>query len=301
MPHVRWLLGCCWLLLVGALAPAPVAAQEFDCAVSVNISQLTGSEYTFLNELGERVDEYLNDHFWTEDTFREHERINCTFQITLEEALSLTSFRGRLVLATRRPIYGTTQYTTVVQFNDADWQFNYAQGTPLIHNEDQFDPLTSVLDFYAYIMLGYDYDTFSEFGGTPHFQKARAIAQRAESRGASGWSQIGAEQSRVQLINQLVDPRFQKLRKAYFDYHFAGLDHFVQQTEEARNNVLAVILAMDELYDELSRTYAADLFFSAKYRELASIFEDSPMSSQAYEMLSEIDPAHMSEYNRLTQ
>ncbi len=290
------------LVVPGFVAPQQLAyAQEFNCTAGIDFSLLTGNEYSFLNQLGERVEEYVNDRAWTEDTFEEKERIECQIQITVEEAISLTSFQARLVLAMRRPIYGTVQNTTVIQFNDSDWQFNYAQGSPLIFDLERYNPLTSVLDFYVHIMLGYDYDTFSDMGGTPYFERARRIAERAQAQNAPGWSQLGTEQGRQNLVTQLLDARYQKLRKAYFDYHFGGLDHFVTETETAREIVLGVLESLEQLREEVARSYVQDLFFSTKYQELTAIFTESPLRNEAFQVLSQVDPAHMTEYNKLMQ
>lgn len=288
-------------VLLGFGAARPAAAQEFNCSVTVDYSNLAGSDFTFLGEMKDRIEEYFNQQVWTDDRFLESERIECTAQVIFEEAVSLTSFRARLIVASRRPIYNTTQYSTVVQFNDSEWQFNYAQGQPLVFDLETYDPLTSVLDFYAYVMLGYDYDTFSELGGTPHFDAARRIAERAQSQSAPGWSQIGSDRGRMKLISQILDPRFRVLRKAYFDYHFAGLDHFVTETQSARTSVFNVLETLNDFFDEVSRQYAIDLFFSAKSSELASVFQGSQLSSQAYDLLTQLDPAHMSDYGVLVR
>lgn len=285
--------------LFGTLALRPAAAQEFDCSVSVNYQTLGGNEYTFLQELEPQIEEYMNDRVWTEDRFEDVERIDCLMTVTIEEAVSLTSFRGRLIIASRRPIYGTTQSSVVVQFNDPDWRFNYAQGSPLVFDLDRYDPLTSVLDFYAYVMLGYDYDTFSELGGTAHFEQARFIADLAQSSGASGWNQLGSDQSRGELVEQILDPRFRRLRAAYYDYHYHGLDHFVTQTDEARARILGTLTGLQELYDEVARSYVLDLFFNAKYQELPAVFEQSQLSGQAYDILAQVDPAHLTEYGKM--
>lgn len=301
--HVRFfplrvaaLLG---LLVVGGGVVRPAAAQEFNCSAAVDISQLSGNDFGFLRDLEQHVEEYINNQTWTEDRWREEERIDCTIQITFEQATTLTSFSARLIIASRRPIYNTTQHSIVAQFSDPSWQFNYVQGAPLIFNPDQYDPLASVLDFYAYLMLGYDYDTFSDLGGTRYFERARRIAELAEGQSAPGWSQVGSERGRGDLIEQILDPRFRSLRRAYFDYHFQGLDHFVTATEEARASILSVLQALDELSDQVNRAFVLDLFFSAKYQELAALFLDSQLSTQAYDLLSGLDPAHMTEYNKL--
>ena len=274
-------------------------AQEFNCRVTVNIQQLSGSEFTFLKELEEQMSIYINERSFTEDRYEEYERIDCIIQVIFEEAVSLTSFAARLVISTGRPIYGTPSVTTILQLSDDSWQFNFAQGTPLVFDLERFDPLTSVLDYYAYLMLGYDYDTYSELGGTPHFERARRIAELAESKGSIGWSDLGSDRGRSDLIDQILDPRFKPLREAYYNYHFSGLDVFVTETDVARENALAALQGLKALYDEISREYVLDIFFATKAEELAAIFEDSPISSEAYELLSEIDPANLSKYDKL--
>lgn len=274
-------------------------AQELDCAVSVDYSQLSGSDFDFLDDLERNIEEYLNEHRWTGDRFQAVERINCNVQISLQEAISLTEFRARIVVSTLRPIHGTTQSSPVVRLQDRDWQFQYARGTPLIHNLESYDSLTSMLDYFAHLILGYDYDTFSERGGTPFFERAREIADRARAAGGDGWSQFGGSSVRSELLTQLLDPRFRSLREAYFEYHYGGLDRFTEETEEARSNVLEVLEELETLSEDVSRTYALDMFFAAKYQELPAIFEGSSLSAEAYRVLSDIDPSHLSEYNSL--
>ncbi len=289
------------LVALFALLPLTSRAQEFNCSVSVNYRNLTGSDYTYLDELRQRLTEYINLQRWTEDRFEEFERIECTMQIILLEAVSLTRFRARLIVATRRPIYGTTQQSTVLQLSDEDFVFDYAQGTPIVYDPERYHPLTSVLNFYALIALGFDYDTFSPEGGSQFFQRARRIADIAQSGGASGWSVIGGDRSRTDLITQIMDPRFKPLRKAYYDYHFGCLDHFVSNTDTAREVMLEIVEGLQSLAMNQSRSYYLDQFFATKYQEIAAVFQGSRLASQAFDALAQVDPAHMAEYNRMME
>ena len=292
------LLGC--FAGFAALAP-PASAAEFNCNASVDYKQLSGTGFTFLNELQRDVRLYMNRNAWTQHRFARDEAIDCSIQIVIEEAITLTSFRARLILTSLRPIYATTQNTRVLQIQDGNWEFDYAQGQPLTFDVETFNPLTSMLDFYAYVMLGYDFDTFSELGGTPYLEKARRIAELAQSRNATGWSQIADDRGRSALITQLLDPRMQPLRRAYFDYHFGGLDRFVTDTQLARETTLDVLRDLQSLYDNVSRQYVIDIFFGTKYEELAAIFENSPSASEAYAVLTQVDPSHLTAYDRLVQ
>lgn len=294
-----WGLVLIVLFVGGGLGAPPASAQELDCSVTVDYRQLQGADYDFLDELEQKVREYFNNNTWTNDRYREFERINCSVQIIIQEAVSLTDFRARIIVASRRPIYNTAQSTPVVRINDTNYRFEYSRGTPLQFNPETFDPLTSVLDFYAYILLGYDYDTFSELGGTPHFEQARRIANLAQGSGGTGWSSVGGNRGRTELVNELLDSRFEVLRRASYTYHLQGLDRFVNETEAARQRLLSVLQSLQDLSQNVSRSYALDLFFAAKFQELAAIFTGAPMSNRAYNLLTQMDPSHSSEYNRI--
>lgn len=284
------------LLPLLLLKPSDARAQEFNCSVTVNYGQLSGSDYSFLDEMRSRLFEYMNNRRWTEDRYDDEERIVCSMSIVFIEAVTLTRFRARLVLATNRPIYGSAGSSYVMQLADSDWQFEYSQGTPLVFQPDQYHALTSVLDFYAYIMLGYDYDTFSLKGGQPWFEKARRIADIAQTQGALGWTSLGGDQSRGELISQILDPRFEALRTAYFDFHFGCLDHFVERPDEARQVALNTVQQLQVLREDVTRAYYLDQFFATKYTELVNVFRGSQQASQAFDALSKIDPAHIAAY-----
>ncbi len=293
-----------WLLTglaVLVLLPASGQAQELDCTVNVDYSSLSGSDFDHLTDLETRIEEYLNEHQWTDDRFQPHERINCSFDLAFMEAQGLDNFTVRTVIISRRPIYGTAQATTVFQHMDQQWQFTYAENQSIIHDLNQFDGIASFLDFYAYVILGFDYDTFSAMGGTPHFEQARRITELAQSRGGSGWSSSGNARSRGQLIEDILDPTMEPLRKAYFQYHYQGLDHFTVETENARQSILQTLQTVQKLTNQGSSNYYVDLFFSSKYEELAAIFRDGDQRMQAVQILLETDPSHSSTYNSLLQ
>lgn len=291
-------------LVVGlgsAFFASAVQGQELACRVQLDKSQLSGSDYGYLDELPQRVEEYMNARNWTDDEFQSFERIACSIQIIIEDAPSLSTFDAQLIVSSRRPIYGTTQSTVVLRVNDTNWEFEYSRGTSLDFDVDQYNPLTSVLDYYAYMILGYDYDTFSELGGTPHFEQARAIADRASGTGDPGWSSVSSQQNRLQLINEILGQRHRPLRRAYYQYHLNGLDRFVSDPSQARKSVLTALESLQDVNRSVSQSYAMDLFFAAKYEEFAAIFEGGEVRDQAYNLLTQVDPSHSSEYNRLVQ
>ncbi|MGD8415200.1 MAG: DUF4835 family protein, partial [Candidatus Latescibacterota bacterium] len=154
---------------------APATGQELNCTVRIDNSALAGNDnYSHITQLKPLIEEYLNNRAWTNDRFRREERIRCDLEITMlsGSASGFKTFSAQLSVGAFRPIYGTTQETNVTQIADGNWVFGFEPNSSLVYDPDRFDPLTSVLDFYAYLMLGYDYDSFFPLGGTPHFEQA---------------------------------------------------------------------------------------------------------------------------------
>ena len=277
-------------------------AQELNCAVAIDRTTLTGNEYQFLDELQLRVQRYINDRAWTNDVYDNRERIDCSFQITLTQALSLTSFQAQVAVQATRPIYGTADRSPTLLLRDDTWQFTYARGQSLIYDPNRYDSFTSVLDFYVNVILGMDYDSFSELGGTFYWNRARQIADLGRSNQAAiGWgNESNDERSRFDLIQQMLDPAFLPLRRAQFAYHFDVLDQFTTEPEQSWATALATLTALHQLYLTFNRRrYATDLFFAAKFTEIASLLAEAPQRNEAYALLSEMDAAHLSTYNAL--
>ncbi len=293
----------CLALLACLLAFAPSAsAQELLCTIRVEFSSLGGNEFDFLNDLEDEIEQYYNNRAWTDDRFREIERIDCNVRIEILEAQGLDRFTAQIVVGARRPIYATRSSTQIMQVSDTDWQFQYNRGQPLIFDTNRYDSLTSLLDFYAFMILGYDYDTFSELGGTPYFEQAREISELAQSQGDPGWVSIGDDRTRTTLVRQLLDPRYEGLRRAYFLYHYGTLDLFTRDQETAWQTGFTAIEGIYELFLEVSRKYSTDIFFAIKAREIGDLFEEADeVKNQLYTMLIEMDPARSSDYDRLLE
>ncbi|MCH7640570.1 MAG: DUF4835 family protein [Bacteroidetes bacterium] len=294
---------CVFILLMAAIALAPRAgAQQLNCTVRVDYSALTGNEFQFLGELQEEIRRYLNDRSWADDVFQDRERIDCSFQIVFTLADGLSRFEAQIVVGASRPIYGTQQRTTVFLVQDDNWTFEYGQGRNLVYNPNSFDSFISVIDFYAFLILGYDYDTFDELGGQEFFEEAREIFELGRGVNAEGWFIVGDERTRGSLITQLLDPRFDPLRRAHFQYHYGVLDHFATDHEQAWDDAMVVIRNLNELYNEFNtRRFATDIFFSAKHQEIADLFADFPERADAYELLIEMDTQHQTTYDEMVQ
>lgn len=279
-----------------------VYAQEFNCSVSVNDRQISGSSYDYLSELSGNIENYLNENSWTNDRYEEHERINCNIQILLTSVDSQFNYTAEAVFTMRRPIYNTNQQSMNIVLTDNNWRFNYPRNKNLIHDELQFDDLTSFLDFYAYIMLGFDYDSFSELGGNSYFNNAQNVFELGQNSGSQGWGRsIGAQRNRFGLINDLMNPSYEGLRSAIYRYHRLGLDQFTLEPELSRQQVLNALENVRVTKQQASNNYLFDIFFGSKYTEIVAIFRDADRETrlEAYNLLREVDPSHTSEYEKL--
>lgn len=275
------------------------AAQEIDADVFIDKSQISGTSIDYIDDLPDRLEEYINQFEWTDTDFNDHERINVVIQINLL-AVEDYNFEAQIIVRTQRPIYNTPRETVLLLFSDEDWNFEYRPNRSFIHDELQFDALTSLIDFYAYVILGFDFDSFDELGGSPYFQQAQNIASLARSSSASGWSQ-SSNRNRAQLTSNLRQTGYEPFRMAVYEYHRHGLDVFMDNPQEARQQIIQALEKIRDAQRQTSSNLLFDTFFNAKYREITSIFEDAEpdIRLEAYNLLSEIDQSHLSEYEKL--
>ena len=288
-----------FLVLFGA---ENIAAQEFNCSVTVNDRQISGSSYDYISELPADIENYLNNYRWTNDRYEEHERILCNMQILLTGVDSNFNYTSEVVITMRRPIYNTNQQSLTIVLSDNNWRFHYPRNKNMINDDLQFDDLTSFLDFYAYIMLGFDYDSFAELGGSQHFRSAENVFELGQNSGVQGWGRsIGAQRNRYGLITDLRNPAYEDLRKAIYRYHRLGLDQFTIDPQIARNQILNALELLRDNKRVTNNNYLFDIFFSTKYTELVALFRDAGVETrlEAYNLLRDVDPAHSSEYERL--
>ncbi len=276
-------------------------AQEIRARVDVNTSQISSSDYDYLDQLTPLIREYINDTRWTEDTFMEDERIEVDIRITLMDVDSGGNFDANIVVQSSRPIYNTVTKTPLIIINDTNWRFNFTRNRNIMRDDNQYDDIASVIDFYMFIVLAYDYDSFEELGGSPHLRRAEHIVNVAQSSGASGWSSVGTRRNRNGLITQLTNPNYEGIRRAIYKYHRLGLDQFTINTDRARENIFEALELLRDTRRQTTERYLFDLLFSAKYREFTAAFLDADLDLrlEAYNLLVDMDNSHVSEYDKL--
>lgn len=295
------------LVFIFFLSSLGVCAQELNCRVVINAQQIQTTERNIFTDMESAFSQFLNNRKWTDDEFGQEERIDCNIIITLDPNES-TPPSGRwgasVQILSSRPVFNSDYETVVFNFADRDWQFEYLQSQPLQFNINSFTSnLTSLLAYYAYTIIGLDYDTFSELGGTRHFQTANQIVLNAQNSNYQGWSQFNSTRNRYWLNENLLSSNFEPLRKAIYSYHLQGLDIFAEDPEKARENIMTGLKAIQTANQSRPRSILTISFLDAKSEELSQIFrEGTPtQKKQSFEILSKIDPSKSDTFKKIME
>jgi len=256
------------------------------------------------NTLQSSVYEFINNTPWTQHKFSENERIECTLILTLNEQ-SGDEYKGTMNLQLRRPIYGTSYNSPVINFIDQNIQFNYIENQKLEFNEAAHqDNLTAILAFYIYIILGYDYDTFSPLGGTEYFEKAKQIVDNAQNAPERGWKAYeSSKKNRYWIVENMIDDKYRALRRAMYTYHRRGLDLMIDKQPEGRDAVLQAITEVQKVYRSRpdADMLAIQLFLDAKREEIINIFSRASATekAKAVNVMVDIDRINAQQYQNL--
>jgi hypothetical protein len=299
----RFLFVCACLGVLGFQSHS----QELRCDVILNFEGIPGSQRDNLKNFEQEVERYLNSTRWTNEDYQgENEKINCSIQIYFTSASNEGHYVARVIVTSSRPVYNedrlTERSTPVLRIVDERWEFDFNFTRSLFRDEFNFNSLTSFLDFYAMLIIGYDVDTYKDLQGTQVFQKAQNICNQAAGTGSSKeWNQPASSYSRNTLIDELFDLRLQPVRSASFTYHFDGLDMALADSKKALDAMLHVIEQLADLRDRLSpRSITIRTFFDTKYLEIAEQFLKYPDPS-VWQRLSKADPTHANTYDEYSK
>lgn len=301
MKGFRFIVFTCFMLLTTSML-----AQELKCTVTVNSSQIQGTNKQVFETLQTALNDFMNNYHWTEFVYGTNERIDCNFMFTVT-AYNDNLFTTTLQIQARRPVYGTSYTTTLFNFKDNEVNFNYAEFDPIeINNSTYENNLTAILGYYAYIIIGLDLDSFGKLGGTPAFQSAEQIVTMSQGRSDSegnGWKAFDNDKNRYALINNLMNERFRKFREFFYEYHRLALDNMAVNVDNARARIaegLPVLREMNRLYPNAIAILA---FLDAKNDELISLFSSSKAPAQerndVYNVLMDINPALGARYDAI--
>jgi len=293
------------LLLFLALGNV-VQAQELNARVMINREQVSNTKSGVFDALEKQITQFLNERKWTDLQFRESERIQCAFNLTIS-AYSETdnSFKASLLVASNRPVWGSSYTTTVWKYNDKDFNFNFQEFDQLEWRPEQIDNnLTAMLAYWIYFIIGMDLDTMSPKGGTPYLQMALDICNNAESLGSDGWKAFGDTKNRFSIVNDYLDGAMEKMRQLQYDYYRKGLDQMSENTEKGRDAIAETMTLLKEAHEDKSLSLLPQIFTDIKRDEIISIFNAQTPSEQResiYEILFRINPSQSQYWDKLKQ
>lgn len=285
-----------------------VQAQELKCNVTINSDQVEGSNKSVFNTLQQSIQEFVNNSQWTNLTFQDKERIECNMLIVVKQVQD-NMFICEFTCQSRRPVYGTTYTTPILNFKDNNFIFTYQEFDRLEFQQHTFTSnLTALIAYYCYLIIGHDMDSFSRFGGTPYFQICENIVNAAQSASLennemNGWKAFDSNRNRYALINNLMDEAFKDYRQYFYEYHRYGLDEMINNVANSRARIAAGIEVLQKANRARPATYVINAFLDAKVDELVNIFQEGSEDerTKVYEALVSIDPTRQSTYEAITR
>ena len=280
-------------------------AQELRCNVQILSSQIQGTNKQVFKTLQEDLYEFMNTRIWTEDDFSNEERIECKILINLQNR-SGDQFSGSLTVSSRRPVFNSSYNTSLFSYKDTDIQFRYQENEPLEFDINEFKSnLTSILAYYAYIIIGLDYDSFELKGGTPYFRRAQQIVSNAQNASGSGWKAYESRRNRYWLVENILNNEYEEVREFIYQYHRQGLDKMHDNVSMARAEISESLELLQEVHRQEPdpHMFFMKLVVESKSNEFVNVFSESPMdeSERVYKILAEIDPSHSERYEKITQ
>ncbi|MBQ0034193.1 MAG: DUF4835 family protein [Bacteroidales bacterium] len=292
-------------LAIGSLL-SQAGAQELRCTVSVNHDQVPSANVQNFNSLQQLVTEFLNTTKWTNLTFAEQERIECSLLITCKSVSESNLYLCEATLQSHRPIYNTGYQSPLINLKDNNFNFIW-NGEPLYFQMNQFQSnLASMLAFYAYLLLGYDADSYQRLGGTPYFQVCENIVTQGQTASMdaqeqTGWQAFESKPNRYLLTNNLMDEAFKPLRQFYYDYHRLGMDEMSANVDNSRARIAGAIPCLREARRARFTAYVVNLFLDAKADELVNIFSKGTEQEKddIYQLLTEVDPTRSNQYDHI--
>jgi hypothetical protein len=292
------------IILILSLILLKTQAQELICNVEVSSQQIQGSDRRIYETLKNAIYEFMNNQSWTNYNYKYNERIECSILINVTERPSPELFRCDMTLALRRPVFNSSYNSVLFNFIDKDVDIEYIENQPLDFNVGMFSSnLTSILAYYAYIMIGLDFDSFMLNGGNPFYEAALNIVNAASSTDYSGWNSAEGTRNRFWLLENLTNPSYSGIRSFYYEYHMQGLDIMYETPEKGRQAILSTLNYLQQVKQSRPGLLILQIIADSKRDEFVNIFSEGVATekSNAVKILNEIDPSNAMTYQKILQ
>jgi len=294
---MKYLIIFCLLIFAQA-----VHSQDINARVQILAPQLANSNQRILDILESSIKDFLNNKRWSADALQPLERIDCNFVITITDWDGNSNFKAEAKIQSNRPIYNSSYSSTILNISDKDFGFTFSEGQPLDFSElNYISNLSSLIAFYAYLITGMDYDTFSKFGGSPYFEKAQTVLDNAQAAPNTGWKAFENLRNRFWIMENLMNKSYNPIRESLYTYHREGMDVMAENQTKGRKAILSVIPQLQKIDRQKQGSILNQIFFSAKADELINILSAAEAQDKikAYNALSVIDPANSLKYEIL--
>ena len=279
-------------------------AQELNARVNINYTQIETTKTDVFPKLQTTIEEFLNNHKWTEIAFRENEKIQCNFNITVNEYKPEdNTFKCTLLMSSNRPVFNSNYNTVCYSVNDREFVFRFSEFDQLEYQENQVDNnLVALLAYYAYMIIGMDLDTMSPKGGTSCFQTAENIVSVGQNLDFPGWKAFSDAGNRFGLLNDYLDGSMECMREFEYIYHRKGLDQMAENTDSARAAITEALDLLLQAHKAKNMNKVAQLFTEYKRNELVNIYSGKGTTEEknkAYEILFAIDASQDNEWQKI--
>ncbi|MDE5661209.1 MAG: DUF4835 family protein [Muribaculaceae bacterium] len=287
------------MLTLASMAGA-LSAQELNCQVSVNSDQISGTNKQVFETLQQAVNDYMNTTVFTNAQFAVNEKIECRMFFTIKEYTD-DVMSGDLQVQALRPVYNSSYTTTLINFKDTKIDFTYRENEPLVYSVNNMESqLTAILNFYAFLILAVDFDSFSPKGGEPYFERLAMIVQMAQSAGESGWKAFEDTKNRSAVLSSFTDPQTSGIRDLMYKYHRQGLDNMAVSVDKGRAAVTESLDAIAKIYSTSPMSVSLSMLKDAKLDEMVNIYSKAPAEerNKVYKLL---EPIYPTEQQRLEE
>lgn len=288
------------LTLTALLAFCSAFGQELNCNVTVNADQITGTNKQVFQTLQQAVADYLNTTTFTNAQFSPNEKIECRLFFTIKEYAD-DKMSGDLQVQALRPVYDSSYTTTLLNFKDTKLEFEYRENEPLVYSVNNMESqLTAILNFYAYLILAVDFDSFAPKGGEPYWEQLKNIVQMAQSSGESGWKAFEDTKNRSALLDAFVQPQTAAIRDMMYKYHRQGLDNMALSMDKGRAAVTESLETVKNIFDTAPMSVLLSLFKDSKMDELVNIYSKAPADERT-KVHKLLEPIYPTEQTRLEE
>ncbi|MDB5283845.1 MAG: hypothetical protein JWO06_2920 [Bacteroidota bacterium] len=295
----------CLLILV-LFAFVNTQAQELKCQLTVSAQKVTGVDPSVFKSMENALSEFMNTKAFTQDIFAPEEKIECSMFILIDNAAAQDVYNASITIQCSRPVYNSSYNSPIFNFVDKDCILTYTQNQALDFGTTQYNSnLTSILGFYAYLMIGMDYESFGKGGGAKYFNLAEQIMNNVPTNApdAKGWKPFDGTRNRYWLINNMQSSKYELFKQVLWDYHYAGMDNFYDKPALARQNIMNALDKLDRIAKDNPNAILLSAFFQAKSDELVGVFSGADMGEKAKALayLRRIDPSNSTKYDKLVK